>query len=195
MIKVMWAHDHVGCGSYHIVLLDSRMTFRNEAEATTSERVECHPSGHVYLLDQRNILWCILNMKATWSQKPKFGYLSGPFCFYSQWLTGLFCTSVFFSLGFLEWMVLIPKQGLWLPGDTEKVALNYKLELLQSTKSIWAPPGFLFSHRTCEWMCAGRGRIKLPRTEQLSNKGYFMREQEGPTLVITKGEGNFEWMV
>lgn len=138
------------------------MTFKNEAEATTSERVECHPSGHVYLLDQRNILWYILNMKATWSQKPKFGYLSDPYCFYSQWLTGLFCASVFFfSFGFLEWMALIPKQGLWLPvsGDTEKVALNSKLELLQSTKSIRAPPGTLVSHRTCEWMCAGQQRL------------------------------------
>lgn len=92
-------------------------------------------------------------------------------------------------------MVLIPKQGLWLPGDTEKFALNYKLELLQSTKSIWAPPGILFSHRICEWMCAGRRRIKLPRIEQISNKGYFMSEQEGPTQVITKDEGNLEWIV
>lgn len=92
-------------------------------------------------------------------------------------------------------MVLIPKKGLWLPGDTERVALNYKLELLQSTKSTWAPSGILFPHHTCKWMRAGLRRIKLPRIEQFSNKGYFMGEQEGPTQVVTKGEGNLEWMV
>ena len=44
-------------------------------------------------------------------------------------------------------------------------------------------------------MCARLRRIKLPRIEQLSNDGYPMGEQVGPTQVIIKGEGNLEWTV
>lgn len=117
-----------------------------------------------------------------------------PFAFTPNDSLGYFALLVF-QFWILRVNGLNPKERSMVTRGYRKGCTELQVRAVTKYKVYLGTSGILFPHHTCKWMCPGLRRIKLPRIEQLSNKGYFMGEQEGPTQVVTKGEGNLEWMV